>query len=429
MGSSGESVHVRRTEPRRPNASRLQKAFDIARKHHEDHGHFGHEHGKLSLRDSFFWPGMDTDTRRVIIECPQCKSFGSPHLNALLQPVRRRQPFDLIAGDYVSLPKGKGGYKTLGVYIDTYSNFVWVQKLKSAGTGKSTVDGLTTISEGYAPARIFMADGGSHFVNKEVEAYCEKKGIKHITTPSYAPYVNGLCEGANKILLQQLQRLCAPDIDSDESAVELGKTPYNWPDHLEDAVRAMNDRVMPALLASPRELLFGMQLNHSFKAPHNNNDITETTTEDAVTNFRLSEILRDNVHLRSLIEADRRAAAFNDWVHPVTFALGDLVQIYKSKMDQSYETINKIAPKWSGPHIITGKYLNSYSLCTLTGTELQGKYHARRLKRFIPRQGSDLDLLRTPDDGIPNPEPDEEEILIQETEGRMATILEEEDDD
>ena len=159
--------------------------------------------------------------------------------------------------------------------------------------------------------------------------------------------------------------------------MEPGKTPYNWPDHLEDAVRAMNDRVMPTLLASLRELLFGMQLNRSSETPHNNHDITETTTEDAVTNFRLSEILQDNVHLRSLIEADRRAAAFNDRVHPVTFALGDLVQIYKSKMDQSYETINKIAPKWSGPHIVTGKYLNSYSLCTLTGTELQGKYHAR----------------------------------------------------
>jgi hypothetical protein len=329
----------------------------------------------------------------------------------------------------VSLPKGKGGYKTLGVYIDTYSNFVWVQKLKSAGTGKSTVEGLTTISEGYVPARIFMADGGSHFVNKEVDTYCEKKGIKHITTPSYAPYVNGLCEGANKILLQRLQRLCAPDIDNDESSVEPGKTPYNWPDHLEDAVRAMNDRVMPALRASPRELLFGMQLNRPFDAPRDNENIMGTTAEDATTNFRLSEILRDNVHLRSLIEADRRAAAFNDRVHPVTYALGDLVQIYKSKMDQSFETINKIAPKWTGPHIVTGKSLNSYTLCTLTGTELQGKFHARRLKRFIPKRGSDLDLLRTPDDGIPNPEPDEEETLVQEAEGRMAAILEEEDEE
>jgi hypothetical protein len=41
-------------------------------------------------------------------------------------------------------------------------------------------------------------------------------------------------------------------------------------------------------------------------------------------------------------------------------------------MDQLFETINKIAPKWTGPHIVTGKSLNSYTLCTLTGTELQG---------------------------------------------------------
>ena len=274
-----------------------------------------------------------------------------------------------------------------------------------------------------------MADGGSHFVNKEVEAYCKKKGIKHITTPSYAPYINGLCEGANTILLQRLQRLCAPDIDDDESLAEPSKTPYNWPDHLEDAVRAMNDRVMPALLASPRELLFGMKLNSPFEAPRDDEDIARTTAEETTMNFRLSEILRDNTHLRSLVEADQRAAAFNDRVHPVTFALSDLVQVYKSKMDQSFETINKIAPKWTGPRIITGKSLDSYTLCTLTGTELQGKFHARRLKRFIPRRGSDLDLLRTPDDGVPNPDPDEEDTLIQDAEGRMAAILEENDDD
>jgi hypothetical protein len=106
-----------------------------------------------------------------------------------------------------------------------------------------------------------------------------------------------------------------------------------------------------------------------------------------------------------------------------------LVQIYKSKIDQSFETINKIAPKWTGLHIVTEKSLNSSTLCTLTGTELQGKYHARRLKQFIPRQGSDLDLLRTPNDGIPDLEPDEEETLIQKAERRMATILEEEDNE
>jgi transposase InsO family protein len=245
---------------------------------------------------------MDTDMRCVIIECSQCKSFGPPHLNALLQPVHRCQPFDFITGNYVSLLKGKGRYKPLGVYIDTYSKFVWVQKLKSAGTGKLTVEGPTTISEGYAPACIFMANGGSHFVNKEVDAYYEKKGIKHITIPSYAPYINGLCKGVNKILLQRLQRLCAPDIDGDKLSVEPGRTPYNWPDHLEDAVRAMNDRIMPALLASLRELLFRMRLNCPFNALHNDEDVAGTTTENATTNFRLSEILCNNAHLRSLVQ-------------------------------------------------------------------------------------------------------------------------------
>ena len=51
-------------------------------------------------------------------------------------------PFDLISADYLTLPKGKGGYKTVLLIIDTYSSFVWGYKLKTAGTGKTMLDGL-----------------------------------------------------------------------------------------------------------------------------------------------------------------------------------------------------------------------------------------------------------------------------------------------
>jgi transposase InsO family protein len=37
-----------------------------------------------------------------------------------------------------------------------------------------------------------MFDGGSHFDNSEVDAFCNEHGVRHITTPAYAPWVNGL---------------------------------------------------------------------------------------------------------------------------------------------------------------------------------------------------------------------------------------------
>ena len=166
--------------------------FDIALKAHQVNGHFSADSLKLHLCDKYFWPGLDTDCRQECIKCPQCKGFGPAKLNALLQPIRRVRPFDLTAGDYVSLPKGKGGFKTLGVYIDTCSNFVWVSKIKTAGTRFTTLDSLRQICLDYATPRAFMTDGGSHFKNSAVDEFCTDNNVQHIVTPAYAPWVNGL---------------------------------------------------------------------------------------------------------------------------------------------------------------------------------------------------------------------------------------------
>src|SRR5882762_8086636 len=112
--------------------------FQLALDAHKANIHFSADILKLHLHDWCFWPSLDTDCRQACIECPHCKSFGPAKLNALLQPIRQVKPFDLTAGDYVSLPARKGGFKALGVYIDTCSNFVWVSKIKSAGTRLTT---------------------------------------------------------------------------------------------------------------------------------------------------------------------------------------------------------------------------------------------------------------------------------------------------
>ncbi|KIJ22814.1 hypothetical protein M422DRAFT_141881, partial [Sphaerobolus stellatus SS14] len=105
-----------------------------------------------------------------------------------------------------------------------------------------------------------MADGGTHFRNEEVTQFCEENSIEHITTPAYAPWTNGLIENSNKILLGRLKRFCAPDIDTtDYEDIDVDSIPYNWPEHLDEAIRSMNDRILPALGFTPRELLWGMQ--------------------------------------------------------------------------------------------------------------------------------------------------------------------------
>jgi transposase InsO family protein len=353
---------------------------------------FGPEHIQLHLRDHYFWPGMLTDCRQAQLECPKCKSFGAATRNSLLQPIRRTQPFALVAGDYLSLPAGKGGFKTVGLYIDTYSGFVWGTKLKTTGSSKSTVASLKRIFHDYATPKTFMSDGGSHFDNNEVDQFCDKEQVRHIVTPAYAPWVNGLIENANKLLLGRLKRLCAPNHDvGDETTTATNSRPLpeSWPEHLDEAIRQMNDRILPALNATPRELLFGLPFRPDSTIPL---VPLPTLPFDTHTNFTLAETFRANAHLLSLEDAERRKTSF-DSNSPVTeFYIGNLVQVYDSASDFNYRSINKLAPKWSEPRIIHGKFSNSFSLCTTAGIPLKGLFHSRRLRRYIPLRGTPLDI-------------------------------------
>jgi hypothetical protein len=85
-----------------------------------------------------------------------------------------------------------------------------------------------------------MSNGGSHFDNKEVDRFCAKEQVQHIVTPAYAPWVNGLIENANKLLLGQLKRLCAPNYDTTEdrtTTTDPKPVPESWPEHIDEAIR------------------------------------------------------------------------------------------------------------------------------------------------------------------------------------------------
>ena len=159
---------------------------------------------------------MDTSILSGISQCSRCKNFGGTHLHALLDPITRRHPFELLVGDYLSMPNGKGGYHTVGLYLDTYSQHVWAFKYKTAGSAKTTVGALSRIFQDFVPPETFMSDGGKHFDNNDVRELCDKWSTNTHVVPAYSPWVNSLVEGTNKILLHVLKRLCAPDLGDDE---------------------------------------------------------------------------------------------------------------------------------------------------------------------------------------------------------------------
>jgi hypothetical protein len=349
---------------------------------------------KKSLLDCIWSPGLDESIVKGITGCGVCKNFGGTYLHSLLDPITRRHPFELLVGDYLSLPTGKGGYHTVGLYLDTYSQHVFGYKYKSAGSAKTTVDSLEKTFQVFAPWETFMSDGGKHFDNKEVREACEKWGTKTHIVPAYSPWVNGLVEGANKLFLHILKRLCAPNLDDEEAEnLSIEDLPKNWPDHFEETIRILNWRLLPALKFTPKELMLGLVVNT--KPADLANAVLPITDEDTTLQMAYVAQQRLDGYAEAVAHALRRKSAFDRRVlaqkpGEVVFSKGQLVQIYRSDLDYTFKTERKLLPKWSKPQRITSRLMNSYKLENLAGDPIAGSFSARRLRSFIPAEGTKL---------------------------------------
>jgi transposase InsO family protein len=166
-----------------------------------------------------------------------------------------------MVGDYLSMPPGKGGYHTIGLYLDVFLQHMWAFKYKMAGTAKTTVDVVSMVTKAYIALEMFMMDSGSHFNNAVVQEYCDANGIKQHITLAYSPWVNGLVEGLNKILLHVLKQLCMLDVGEEDNMEGWEKLPKHWPDHLDEVVKALNNHILPVLKFSLKELLLGIAIN------------------------------------------------------------------------------------------------------------------------------------------------------------------------
>ena len=136
----------------------------------------------------------------------------------------------------------------------------------------------------------------------------------------------------------------------------------------------------------------------------------------------------------ALRHATKRKEAFDKRVlrrkpGEVVFESGQLVQIYRSDLDNTFKAERKLLPEWSQPHRITGQLRNSYTLETIDGNPVEGIFHARRLRAFIPREGTRLaeaqKVVEMRMNKLKKTRVKEEETAIEnerQTEGRQNTV-------
>src|SRR6202790_2204635 len=182
------------------------EAVTLAWEVHRNEGHFHRDNVKIALMDRIASPHLDQSITKAIMDCGKCKGHGTKHLHSLLEPITRRHPFELLVGDTLSMPKGKGGFIKISMYVDTYSQHLWADKLKTAATGNTTCKSLNNICTTFTDPEALMIDGGSEFDNHAVRNMCAACKIELRVVPGYSPWINGLVEGMNAKLLGILKR-------------------------------------------------------------------------------------------------------------------------------------------------------------------------------------------------------------------------------
>jgi hypothetical protein len=207
---------------------------------------------------------------------------------------------------------------------------------------------------------------------------CEKWGIKTHVVPAYSPWVNDLVEGTDKLFLHILKRLCAPDLNNEEAEkMKTEDLPRTWPDHFNDTIR-----------------ILGLVVNTK---PTDVDTLVLPVTEfDGALQMAYVAQQRLDGYAEAVAHAMKRKTAFDKRVlarNPgeVVFSKGHLVQIYRNDLDFTFKTDRKLLPKWSTPQRVTSSHLNSYVLETLDGDPIPGSFSTRRLRRFIPRDGTRLE--------------------------------------
>lgn len=371
-----------------------KEASVLAWEAHQRNGHFHRDNVKAELLDIISSPKLDKSIASAIMDCGRCKNFGPTHIHSLLEPVTRRHPFELMVSDTLSMPTGKGGFTKLNLTVDVYAQRLWVTKLK-ATTARTSTDVYNRICQTFIRPEVLMTDGGPEFDNKELLDACEKRGTKRVVVAAYSPWINGLVEGMNGKLLGILRRLCAPDLGEDAlEGIVQEALPRNWPDHLENAVEILNNRILPSLHFSPNELLLGLIVN-TRETPVEISAMEAVTAGDVAQQMAYVEQQRVDGYSQIMEHASRRKAAFDRAVmagapREVVFKAGQLVQVYRSDLDFTFQTIRKLEPKWSVPRRVVKRNRNSYTIATLQGVLIPGRFSSRRLRRFIPRRGTTL---------------------------------------
>ena len=298
-------------------------------------GHPSHEKMGLMIKRYAIWPTISRDIKGFIRDCSICDQELEPNPpnRTPRVPIEAQNVWDHVICDLISLPVGSLGFHYVLVFIDVFSGYVKLYKLKdknTIGVCKAFEDLTCTIG---AP-RLLTSDNGGEFESAMLKEMCQIKGAAKRTSASYRPQSQGPVERFNRTLIKDLKK----------RLIQYG---HSWVHHLPYVEWSYNNTPRYNSKMTPYFVLFGRE------APLTTYSIdnmpTDTTVKDPSgkayigVKKRTREIVEE---ARNRIEARRAkdCEASDRKVKHTPLSEGD--QVYEQVPDGLRD---KLQSKWAGP--------------------------------------------------------------------------------
>jgi transposase InsO family protein len=235
-------------------------------------GHPGIVRMKRQLRQSYWWPGLDTQAEAFVKNCIACNDSAKAHKQCK-PPVQAipvpSKPWSKVAidvtGPFANAPHHQ---RFIVVLIDYMSSFPEVL-LTGEVTSTKIITWLRQVFARFGNPDILVSDNGTNFTSDEFRNFLQSRDIIHHPVPVYNPERNGKVEAFNKYLKQGVQTFQA------------SHTPFhNGIDELLFNYRAT---APTAHDESPAKRLFGYEIRQNFQ-PNNHSliqPIREVAQDDA----------------------------------------------------------------------------------------------------------------------------------------------------
>lgn len=159
--------------------------------------HLGIVKCKAEARSRFWFPGIDANIEKMVLECEVCSKLRSSPPRAPLESWN--QPlysFQRIHLDFL----GPINNQMYLVVVDAYSKWVECYDMKNNITTIKLIEKISEVMSRFGIPETIVTDNGTSFVSAEFKHFCDLNGIHHLTSPVYHPSSNGQAESYVKII-------------------------------------------------------------------------------------------------------------------------------------------------------------------------------------------------------------------------------------